>query len=136
MIVGIGTDLVDCNRLQKASERVGQRFLNRIFTKVEQERCNKRVLRFQSYGKVFAAKEAVLKALGDVSGIQWQEIEITHLPTGKPIVTLSGKAFNNFKKLFTNNQTGKIDLSITDEPPYAQAFVVISAYPVLETLKG
>jgi holo-[acyl-carrier protein] synthase len=136
MIIGIGTDLIDCGRLQRANERIGQRFLDRVFTKTEQQRCNLRMQRFQSYGKVFAAKEAVLKALGDVSGIQWQEIEITHLPNGKPIVTLFGAALNNFKKLLMVNQDGKIDLSITDEPPYAQAFVVISASPALETLKG
>ncbi len=136
MIIGIGTDLVDCGRLQKANERIGQRFLDRVFTKTEQERCDLRAHRFQSYGKVFAAKEAVLKALGDVSGIQWQEIEITHLPNGKPIVTLSGTALNNLRNLLMKDQTEKIDLSITDEPPYAQAFVVISVCSAQKTLKG
>lgn len=127
MIVGVGTDLIDCRRLEKAMTRNGQRFLDRVFTKQEQKRCNERLQRVQSFGKVYAAKEATLKAIGNVSGIHWKEIEINHLPNGKPVVNLTGKALANFNELLRPDQLGKIDISLTDEPPYAQAFVIITA---------
>jgi len=127
MIIGVGTDLVDCRRLEKAMNRNGQRFLDRIFTAQEQKRCNERFQKIQSFGKIYAAKEATLKAIGNVSGIHWKEIEISHLPNGKPVVNLSGQALLNFNELLGKNQSGKVDISLTDEPPYAQAFVIITA---------
>lgn len=129
MIIGVGTDLVDCRRLEKAMNRNGQRFLDRVFTVQEQKRCNQRLQKIQSFGKVYAAKEATLKAIGNVSGIHWKEIEISHLPNGKPIVSLTGQALVNFNELLEKNRLGKIDVSLTDEPPYAQAFVIITATP-------
>ncbi|MBY0461984.1 MAG: holo-ACP synthase [Alphaproteobacteria bacterium] len=127
MIIGVGTDLVDCRRLEKAMNRNGQRFLDRVFTGPEQKRCNERLQKIQSFGKIYAAKEATLKAIGNVAGIHWKEIEINHLPNGKPIVNLAGQALVNFNELLGENELGKIDISLTDEPPYAQAFVIITA---------
>lgn len=127
MVVGVGTDLIDCRRLEKAINNNGQRFLDRVFTEQEQKRCNERLQRIQSFGKIYAAKEATLKAIGNVSGIHWKEIEINHLPNGKPVVKLTGKALINFNELLRADQLGRIDISLTDEPPYAQAFVVITA---------
>ena len=127
MIVGIGTDLIDCRRLEKVISNQGQRFLDRVFTEEEQRRSKGRSKSLESFGKIYAAKEATVKAIGNVSGIHWKDIEINHLPSGKPVVTLSGQAFVNFKALFKGDQKSQIDVSITDEPPYAQAFVVISA---------
>jgi len=127
MIIGVGTDLLDCRRLEKAVNRNGQRFLDRVFTELEQKRCNERLQKIQSFGKIYAAKEATLKAIGNVSGIHWREIEINHLPNGKPVVNLAGQALVNFNGLLEENQLGKINVSITDEPPYAQAFVIITA---------
>ncbi len=130
MIVGIGVDLLDCRRLEGVLERQKQRFLDRVFTKTEQERCQNRRNFISSLGKIYAAKEATVKAIGNVQGIHWQHIEINHLPNGRPIVSLSGKALINYGTLIPANMCGKIDLSLTDEPPYAQAFVVISVSPL------
>lgn len=130
MIMGVGTDLVDCRRIERAINQKGQRFLDRLFTPQEQTRCNRRLQKVQSFGKIYAAKEATLKAIGNVSGIHWKEIEINHLPSGKPVVNLTGQALVNFNGLFAENQLGKIDLSLTDEPPYAQAFVIITALSI------
>ncbi|MBY0281492.1 MAG: holo-ACP synthase [Alphaproteobacteria bacterium] len=127
MIIGVGTDLIDCRRLETAMSRNGQRFLDRVFTLQEQKRSNQRLQRIQSFGKIFAAKEATLKAIGNVTGIHWKEIEINHLPSGRPIVNLTGQALINFNELLEKDQLGKIDVSLTDEPPYAQAFVIITA---------
>ncbi|RZI45266.1 holo-ACP synthase [Candidatus Finniella inopinata] len=127
MIVGIGTDLIDCRRLEKAIGRHGQRFLDRVFTPQEQRRCLNRHHVYQSFGKIYAAKEAALKAIGNTKGIDWQHIEIDHFPTGKPRVVLTHQALANYSALIPVDMCGKLDLSLTDEPPYAQAFVVISA---------
>ncbi len=127
MILGIGSDLLDCRRIQKVIERQGQRFLNRVFTPFEQERCNRRHQSFQSFGKIYAAKEAAVKAIGNVQGIHWQHIEIRHLPNGRPSIILTEQALINYQALIPTLMSGRIDLTLTDEPPYAQAFVVISA---------
>lgn len=127
MILGIGSDLLDCRRLQKVIDRQGQRFLNRVFTVLEQERCNRRYQSVQSYGKIYAAKESVVKAIGNVQGIHWQHIEIKHLPNGRPSVTLTEQASINYQALIPAGMFGRIDLTLTDEPPFAQAFAVISA---------
>lgn len=127
MILGIGSDLIDCRRIQKIIERQRIKFLNRVFTNLEQERCNRRHLTFQSYGKIYAAKEAVLKAIGNTQGIHWRHIEIRHSIVGRPLVVLTEQAKKNYEALIPTTMSGKIDLTLTDEPPYAQAFVVISA---------
>lgn len=130
MIIGIGADLIDCRRIEKAASAHGQQFLDRVFTIKEQQRCQQRHHIWQSFGKIYAAKEAVVKAIGNTKGIHWQHIEISHFPTGKPSVTLLEQALVNYNALIPNRMCGKIDLTLTDEPPYAQAFVVISATPL------
>jgi holo-[acyl-carrier protein] synthase len=125
MIFGIGVDLVDTRRIHKSICQLGHKFLDRIFTKEEQEFCQKRTETVNSFSKVFAAKEAVLKAISNTDGIHWCHIHIKHLPSGKPYVELTQKALENYQALVGPNPA-TIHLSITDEPPYAQAFVVIS----------
>ncbi len=125
MIVGIGVDLVDMNRIEKAVLSLGQKFLDRVFTQEEQDFCQKRAQSIESFSKMFAAKEAVLKAIGQVEGVHWRHIQIKHHSSGKPYVELTEVALQNFQNLL-KGQPGHIHLSITDEPPYAQAFVIIS----------
>ncbi len=127
MILGIGTDLVDCRRFEKAFKTHQQRLLDRLFTEAEQIHCQRRQNFIPSFAKIYAAKEAIVKAIGNTKGIHWKHIEIKHLPNGKPIVSLVEQAFINYQALIPTNMSGKIDLSLSDEPPYAQAFVVISA---------
>lgn len=124
MILGIGTDLLFCPRIEKLYLRFGQRFLNRVFTEKEQERCDERHNRFESYGKVFAAKEAVIKAVSRLQGASWTEIEISNDLFGKPHVHLHGIAQERMKELLPKGSQARIELSITDEPPYAQAFAL------------
>jgi holo-[acyl-carrier protein] synthase len=124
MILGIGVDLVDSRRIEKAIDDLGQKFLDRVFTQEEQAFCQNRTKFIQSFSKVFAAKEAVLKAISHTQGIHWQHIQIKHLPSGKPYVELTEKALVNYQEL-VGVGGGHIHLSITDDPPYAQAFVVI-----------
>lgn len=127
MILGIGTDLHDCRRLEGILERLGQRFLDRVFTKSEQDFCEQRkATRIATYGKTFAAKEACVKALQETQDIGWHDIEVVRLPSGAPTLQLHGQAQKRFEDLVGPGQQGKIHLSLSDELPYAQAFVVIS----------
>jgi holo-[acyl-carrier protein] synthase len=125
MILGIGTDLIFCPRLEGVYERCGYRFFEKIFTQEERERCDKREKRFESYGKIFAAKEAYLKAAGNNQDVRWKDIEVLHNPFGKPYIKLHGAALIRLSELLECGYEAKIELSITDEPPYAQAFVVL-----------
>ncbi|MBW8308539.1 MAG: holo-ACP synthase [Candidatus Paracaedibacteraceae bacterium] len=129
MIIGIGSDLIDFRRLEGIIQRQGQRFLNRIFTAHEQERANSRAHTLASYAKMFAAKEALIKALGTglAKGVTWHNIEVRREPWSPPQLILSGMALEHFKSRISPEKVGKIHLSMTDEPPYAQAFVVLSA---------
>jgi holo-[acyl-carrier protein] synthase len=128
MIVGIGSDLIDSRRLEGVINRQGQKFLNRIFTAHEQERANSRAHTLASYAKMFAAKEALIKALGTglAKGVTWHNIEVRRDPWSPPQIVLSGMALEHFKAAIPLGKVGKIHLSMTDEPPYAQAFVVLS----------
>jgi holo-[acyl-carrier protein] synthase len=129
MIVGIGTDILNCQRLEAIITRHGQRFLDKVFTKQEQDFCEKRKLnRINSYGKTFAAKEAVIKAISDATAIKWHEIEVIRLANGQPSLRISGTALDNILKRIPNGLQLKYDVSLADEPPYAVAFVVISAF--------
>jgi holo-[acyl-carrier protein] synthase len=123
MIIGIGTDLFDCRRLEALYNRMEDKILHRLFTKEERERCDKRSRRFESYGKIFSAKEATIKAIGETSSFSWQDITVHKKTTGQPYLILLNKIHNDLIKRYCHY---KIDLSITDEPPYAQAFVIIS----------
>lgn len=127
-IIGIGSDLVDIRRIDKSIERHGQKFLDRIFGEKEQIRATQRSHSSRTYAKMFAAKEAVAKALGTGfgHGVSWQDIQICRDPDQAPHVELFGKAKEIFETRIPSERKGVIHLSMTDEPPYAQAFAVVS----------
>ncbi len=129
MIIGLGNDIIDIRRIEKTIEKHGQRFLDRVFTVVEQERSNQRHQTVASYAKRFAAKEACAKALGTGigQGVSWTDMGVINLPTGKPTLLLTGGAARVLEELVPNDHQAQIDLSITDDFPMAQAFVIISA---------
>ena len=132
MIVGIGNDLVDIRRIESSLERFGDRFIRRIFTEVEQKRSEGRAERAASYAKRFAAKEACSKALGTGlrRGVFWRDMGVVNLRGGKPTMALTGGALARLAEITPDGMTAQIDLSVTDEYPMAQAFVIISAVPV------
>ena len=129
MIIGVGSDLININRIERTLERFGLRFMNRCFTQSEQIKCNKRANRVDSYAKRYAAKEACSKALGTGfrSGVYWRDIEVISLPSGKPTLELSGGAALRLDKITPQGMKPQIDLSLTDESPLVHAIVVISA---------
>ena len=131
MIVGIGNDLVDIRRIESSLERFGDRFIRRIFTEVEQKRSEGRAERAASYAKRFAAKEACSKALGTGlrRGVFWRDMGVVNLRGGKPTMALTGGALARLAEITPAGMTAQIDLSVTDEYPMAQAFVIISAVP-------
>ncbi|MEW5421880.1 holo-ACP synthase [Amorphus sp. 3PC139-8] len=131
MIIGIGSDLIDIRRIEKTLERFGDRFVERVFTEVEQARSDRRANRAASYAKRFAAKEACSKALGTGirMGVKWREMGVVNLKTGKPTMELHGDSARRLAQLTPANHIATIDLTITDEWPLAQAFVIISALP-------
>ena len=131
MILGIGNDLIDIRRIEKSIERFGDRFIQRVFTEVEQKKSDRRAQRAASYAKRFAAKEACSKALGTGirMGVNWREMGVVNLPTGQPTLRLEGSAAERLARLTPKGFVPRIDLTITDDYPLAQAFVVISAWP-------
>ncbi len=131
MIIGLGSDLIDIRRIEKTLERFGDRFLDRIFTKVERTKSDRRAGRVESYAKRFAAKEACSKALGTGlrKGVFWRDMGVINLPGGKPTMKLTGGAAERLAFLTPPGMTAIIDITITDEPPLAQAMVIISAVP-------
>jgi holo-[acyl-carrier protein] synthase len=132
MIIGLGSDLIDIRRIDKSIERFGERFLGRIFTKLERDKSDKRNQRAASYAKRFAAKEACSKALGTGlrRGVFWRDMGVVNLPSGKPSMKLTGGALKRLQELTPPGHTAQIDLTITDDFPLAQAVVIISANPV------
>lgn len=131
MIIGIGSDLIDIRRVEKALERHGDRFRNRIYTEIEQAKSEGRQQRAASYAKRFAAKEACAKALGTgiAQGVFWRDMGVVNLPSGKPTMKLTGGAAAILQKLVPEGMDVAIHLTITDDFPLAQAFVIIEAYP-------
>ncbi len=131
MIIGIGNDLVDIRRIEKSLERFGDRFVQRVFTQTEQRRSEGRATRAASYAKRFAAKEACSKALGTGlrRGVFWRDMGVTNLKGGKPTMVLTGGALARLQEITPAGMLPQIDLTLTDEFPLAQAFVVISANP-------
>ena len=131
MILGIGNDLVDIKRIESSLERFGERFIKRIFTEVEQRRSEGRAERAASYAKRFAAKEACSKALGTGlrRGVFWRDMGVINLRGGKPTMALTGGALARLVEMTPAGMTAQIDLTVTDEYPLAQAFVIISAVP-------
>ena len=136
MIIGIGSDLIDIRRIEKTLNRFGDRFVERVFTEVEQHKSDRRRNRAASYAKRFAAKEACSKALGTGirMGVKWREMGVVNLRTGQPTLELKGDAARRLADLTPPGHVAKIDLTITDEYPIAQAFVLISAIREQETL--
>lgn len=133
MIIGIGSDLIDITRIAKVIERHGERFLDRIFTDAERakamRRANNEKMVVATYAKRFAAKEACSKALGTGirRGVWWKDMGVVNLPGGRPSMQLTGGALARLQELTPEGMQPQIDLSITDDWPLAQAFVIISA---------
>lgn len=135
MIIGIGSDLIDIRRVEKTLERFGERFTNRCFTEVERLKSDRRRLRAASYAKRYAAKEACSKALGTGfrKGVFWRDLGVVNLPGGKPTMMLTGGALKRLEEMTPAGMEIQIDLTITDEPPIAEAMVIISAIPKAAT---
>jgi len=131
MIIGIGNDLCDIRRIEKTLDRFGERFIQRVFTHVEQKKSDNRRMRAASYAKRFASKEAFSKALGTGfrRGVFWRNIGVVNLPSGKPTLALTGGAMQQLKLITPEGMASQIDLTITDEYPLVHAFVMISAAP-------
>ena len=131
MIIGIGNDLISITRIKNTLERVGNKFIHRIFTELEQKTSDKRLMRAASYAKRYAAKEACSKALGTGfrGGVFWRDMGVINLPSGKPTMKLTGGALQRLEELIPVGMEAQIDLTITDELPTAEAFVIISAIP-------
>lgn len=131
MIVGLGSDIVDIRRIAKALDRFGERFTHRIFTAAERARSERRARRAESYARRFAAKEACAKALGTGfrQGVFWRDMAVVNLPSGKPTMELTGGALLRLQSLAPSGMRCRIDVTLTDEPPIAQAIVVITALP-------
>ena len=134
MIIGIGSDLIDIRRIEKSLERYGERFMCRIFTDVERAKSDRRRERAASYAKRFAAKEACAKALGTgmARGVVWRDLGVVNLPGGKPTMKLTGGAAERLAQMMPPRHRPAIHLTITDDFPLAQAFVVIEAVPIEE----
>lgn len=130
MIIGIGSDLSDIRRIQKSLDRFGERFTNRVFTEVERARSEAKPDRAASYAKRFAAKEACAKALGTGvprRGVHWNDMGVVNQRSGKPTMALTGGAADRLASLIPEGMKPVIHVSLTDDHPYAQAFVIIEA---------
>jgi holo-[acyl-carrier protein] synthase len=131
MILGVGSDLVDVRRIERVIARHGDRFILRIFTDLERAKADRRATRIETYAKRFAAKEACAKALGTGfrDGVFWRDLGVVNLPSGRPTMKLTGGALERLKAITPPDHEARIDLTITDEGPMAQALVIISAVP-------
>jgi holo-[acyl-carrier protein] synthase len=131
MIIGIGNDMIDIRRVEKTLERFGERFTGRIFTEIERQKSDRRRNRAASYAKRFAAKEACAKALGTGlnRGVFWKDMGVVNLRGGQPTMALTGGALERLKAITPAGMEAVIHITITDDHPLAQAFVIISAIP-------
>lgn len=129
MIVGIGSDITDIRRIERTIERFGDRFIQRVFTEVEQAKSERRLQRAASYARRWTAKEACSKALGTGlrMGVAWREMGVVNLTSGKPTMLLQGGAVERLRGLIPEGMQARIHVTLTDDYPYAQAFVVIEA---------
>jgi holo-[acyl-carrier protein] synthase len=132
MILGIGNDIIDIRRIEATLARYGDRFTTRVFTEIERRKSDRRHNRAASYAKRFAAKEACSKALGTGlrQGVYWRDMGVVNLPSGRPTLVLSGGAAAVLADLVPVGHEARIDLTITDDFPMAQAIVIISARPL------
>ena len=131
MIIGLGSDIVDVRRIAKVIERHGERFLARIYTPVERARAERRARAVETYAKRFAAKEACAKALGTGfrKGVFWRDMGVVNLASGRPTMKLTGGALARLEAITPKGCATRIDVSLTDEGPTAQAIVIITAVP-------
>jgi holo-[acyl-carrier protein] synthase len=129
MIIGLGNDMVDIRRIEQTLERYGARFVARIFTDIEQKKSDRRAQRAASYAKRFAAKEACSKALGTGfrRGVFWKDMGVVNEPSGRPTMQLTGGAKQQLERITPAGHLARIQLTITDDYPYAQAIVIIEA---------
>lgn len=129
MILGIGSDLCDIDRIEKSLARFGERFTHRVFSEGERSKSDRRATRAASYARRFAAKEACSKALGTGlrAGVFWRDMEVVNLPSGAPTMRLSGGAAERLRAMTPVGYEAIVHVSMTDDPPMAQAFVVIEA---------
>lgn len=134
MIVGIGSDIIDIRRIERSLERFGRRFIDRVFTPIEQARSDRRAERAASYAKRFAAKEACSKALGTGfrAGVYMRDLGVVNLASGRPTLALTGGAATRLDALVPDGSVPNIHLTITDDFPIAQAFVIIEAIPATQ----
>ena len=132
MILGVGTDLANIDRIEGVLERYGDRFRNRVFTEIEQSKAERRKDVAGTYAKRWAAKEACSKALGIGlrMGISWKDMAVRNLKTGQPIITVSGWAAERLREMTPKGHRATIHVSLTDDHPWAQAFVLIEAQPI------
>ena len=131
MILGLGSDLIDIRRIERVIEQYGERFLDRVFTELERKKCDGRANRAASYARRFAAKEACSKALGTGfrHGVFWRDLGVVNLASGRPTMRLTGGAARRLEEMTPAGMMPRLDVSLTDEPPMAQAIVIISAAP-------
>ena len=129
MIIGLGSDLCDARRIDAVLKRHGERFLNRIFTPTERAKAERRANRVETYAKRFAAKEACAKALGTGirRGVFWRDMGVVNMRSGQPSMALTGGALARLQEMTPAGHKAVIHLSLTDDHPYAQAFVIIEA---------
>ena len=132
MILGVGTDLCNIERIERTLERFGDRFRNRVFTDIEQAKAERRADTPGTYAKRWAAKEACSKALGTGlrMGIAWKDMSVTNLRSGQPVMHVTGWAAERLEKMTPEGFEAVIHVTLTDDHPWAQAFVVIEALPI------
>lgn len=132
MMIGLGNDMVDIRRIEKTLDRYGDRFVQRIYTDIEQKKSDRRAQRASSYAKRFAAKEACSKALGTGfhRGVFWKDMGVVNEPSGRPTLQLTGGAKEQLNRITPAGHRAEILLTITDDYPYAQAIVMIEAVPI------
>ncbi|PCI51569.1 MAG: holo-ACP synthase [Alphaproteobacteria bacterium] len=130
-VIGLGNDLVNIDRIDRSISRYGQRFIDRIFTVVEQDYCDGKAARISNYAKRFAAKEACAKALGTgfAKGVFWRDVGVERDAQGKPGLCLTGGALVRLQEITPDGMIIQIDLTLTDDHPWAQAIVLITAIP-------
>ena len=138
MILGIGNDIIDIRRIAATLDKFGDRFIDRVFTDIERAKSEGRSARAASYAKRFAAKEACAKALGTGlrHGVYWRDMGVVNLVTGRPTLKLTGGAARHLRLLVPDGYEARIDLTITDDFPLAEAVVIISCIPSKTETRG
>jgi holo-[acyl-carrier protein] synthase len=134
MILGVGTDLANIERIQRTLDRFGDRFRNRVFTEIEQRKSERRHDVAGTYAKRWAAKEACSKALGTGlrMGIAWKDMSVSNLRTGQPVMHVTGWAAERLAKMTPPGYEAHIHVTLTDDHPWAQAMVLIEARPIAD----